>query len=119
MANSLSTSIMANRYLVEAVELPYSMMLHYSDIASIHIMVLKVRYPHKGRQVQYWGIVPNTAFIFRVFVVTPRTLSYLGIFSSLYLALILHIQVVNSPSYSITWIFPSKTLTDDDLSLKR
>jgi len=41
MANSLSTSIMANRYLVEAVELPYSMMLHYSDIASIHIMVLK------------------------------------------------------------------------------
>ena len=32
-------------------------------------------------------IVPNTAFIFRVFVATPRTLGYLCIFSSFYLAL--------------------------------
>ncbi|XP_076056769.1 uncharacterized protein LOC143034511 [Oratosquilla oratoria] len=41
VANSLSTSMMANRYLVEAVERPQSMILHYTDIASIHILVLK------------------------------------------------------------------------------
>ena len=58
--------------------------------------------------------VPNTAFIFRAFVAIPRTLSYLCIFSSFCLALNLSIQVVNSPSYSITWIFLSKILTDDD-----
>lgn len=41
MANSLSTSIIANRFLVEAGERPQSMILHYTDIASIHILVLK------------------------------------------------------------------------------
>ena len=51
------------------------------------------------------GIVHNTAYIFRVFVATPRTLSYLCIFSSFYLALNLNIQMVNSPRYSITWYF--------------
>ncbi|TOF87540.1 hypothetical protein CGJ15_24930 [Vibrio parahaemolyticus] len=41
VANSLSTSIVANRYLVEAGERPESMIIHFSDIASIHILVLK------------------------------------------------------------------------------
>ncbi|CAL4065457.1 unnamed protein product [Meganyctiphanes norvegica] len=41
MANSLSTSLIANRFLVEAGERPQSMILHYTDIASIHILVLK------------------------------------------------------------------------------
>jgi len=41
MANSLSTSIISNRFLIEAVEWPHSMMLHYADIASIHISVLQ------------------------------------------------------------------------------
>ena len=54
------------------------------------------------------GIVPNAAFIFRVFVATPWTLSYLCISSSFYLALILNFQVVNSHSYSITWNILSK-----------
>ena len=63
---------------------------------------------------QKLGIVPNTTLIFRVFVATPRTPSYLCIYYSFYLALNLYIQVVNSPSYSITWIFLSKILPDDD-----
>lgn len=42
VANSLSTSIIANRFLVEAGERPQSMIIHYADIASIHILVLKV-----------------------------------------------------------------------------
>ena len=33
------------------------------------------------------GLFPNTVFIFRAFVATPRALSYLCIFSSFYLAL--------------------------------
>lgn len=41
VANSLSTSIVANRFLVEAGERPQSMIIHYADIASIHILVLK------------------------------------------------------------------------------
>lgn len=41
MANSLSVSIISNRFLIEAVEFPHSMMLHYADLASIHIAILK------------------------------------------------------------------------------
>ncbi|XP_037794769.1 uncharacterized protein LOC119590083 [Penaeus monodon] len=41
VANSLSISIVANRFLVEAGERPQSMIIHYADIASIHILVLK------------------------------------------------------------------------------
>nr|XP_045608972.1 uncharacterized protein LOC123764824 [Procambarus clarkii] len=41
VANSLSTSIVANRYLVEAGERPQSMIIHYGDIASIHILALQ------------------------------------------------------------------------------
>lgn len=41
VANSLSTSIISNRFLVEAGERPQSMIIHFADIASIHILVLK------------------------------------------------------------------------------
>lgn len=44
VANSLSTSIITNRFLVEAGERPQSMIIHFADIASIHILVLKVRH---------------------------------------------------------------------------
>ncbi|XP_037794772.1 LOW QUALITY PROTEIN: uncharacterized protein LOC119590084 [Penaeus monodon] len=40
-AAALSTSIIAHRYLVEAAELPQSMILHFEDISSIHVIVLK------------------------------------------------------------------------------
>lgn len=40
-AAALSTSIIAHRYLVEAAELPESMILHFEDISSIHVVVLK------------------------------------------------------------------------------
>ena len=84
------------------------------SIQAIHILFVGYLRPARGGKCSVGGIVPNTAFTFRVFVATPRSLSYLCIFSSFYLALNLHIQVVNSPSYSITWIFLSKFLTDDD-----
>jgi hypothetical protein len=48
VANSVSTAIVANRFLVEAVEWPYSMMLHYADIASMHLMVLQVTHIYPG-----------------------------------------------------------------------
>ncbi|CAL4065459.1 unnamed protein product [Meganyctiphanes norvegica] len=41
IADALSTSIITNRYLIEAAELPVSMGLHFMDISSVHIMVLK------------------------------------------------------------------------------
>ncbi|KAK4307910.1 hypothetical protein Pmani_020358 [Petrolisthes manimaculis] len=41
VANSLSTSIVSNRFLVEAGQYPQSMIIHFADIASIHILVLK------------------------------------------------------------------------------
>ncbi|XP_047494005.1 uncharacterized protein LOC125042417 [Penaeus chinensis] len=41
-AAALSTSIITHRYLVEAAELPESMILHFEDISSIHVVVLKV-----------------------------------------------------------------------------
>ena len=67
-------------------------------------------HPARGGKCSDGGIVPNTAFILRVFVPTPRSLSYLCIFSSFYLALNLDIQEVNSHSYSITWNFRFKFL---------
>lgn len=42
-AAALSTSIITHRYLVEAALLPESMILHFEDISSIHVVVLKVR----------------------------------------------------------------------------
>jgi len=41
IANSFSASMISNRYLIEAVEFPHSMMLHYADLASLHVTVLK------------------------------------------------------------------------------
>jgi len=59
MANSLSTSIISNRFLIEAVEWPHSMMLHYADIASIHISVLHdaaQTYTSDPEQPSYWWV---------------------------------------------------------------
>ncbi|XP_068223853.1 uncharacterized protein [Palaemon carinicauda] len=41
MAVDLSTSIIIHRYLIEAAYLPQSMILHFEDIASIHVLTLK------------------------------------------------------------------------------
>ncbi|XP_042868145.1 uncharacterized protein LOC122250670 [Penaeus japonicus] len=58
VANSLSTSIIANRFLVEAGERPQSMIIHYADIASIHILVLKdaaETYTKPGAVSRWWN----------------------------------------------------------------
>ena len=47
----------------------------------------KYGFPAGGGKCSDGGIVINAAFIFRVFLATPRTLSYLFIFYSFYLAL--------------------------------
>ncbi|KAK8375669.1 hypothetical protein O3P69_008452 [Scylla paramamosain] len=57
VANSLSTSIIANRFLVEAGERPQSMIIHFADIASIHILVLKdvaQTYSKQGAPSRWW-----------------------------------------------------------------
>ncbi|XP_066989498.1 uncharacterized protein [Macrobrachium rosenbergii] len=41
MAVDLSTSIVLHRYLIEAAYLPQSMILHFEDIAAIHVLILK------------------------------------------------------------------------------
>ncbi|MPC07746.1 hypothetical protein E2C01_000313 [Portunus trituberculatus] len=57
VANSLSTSIITNRFLVEAGERPQSMIIHFADIASIHILVLKdaaQTYSKQGAPSRWW-----------------------------------------------------------------
>lgn len=57
VANSLSTSMIANRYLVEAGERPESMIIHFADIASIHILVLRdaaLTYSKPGAPSRWW-----------------------------------------------------------------
>ena len=44
MADAISTSIMSQRYLLEASDMPWSMTLHFVDIASVHVLILKVIY---------------------------------------------------------------------------
>ncbi|WP_316572632.1 hypothetical protein, partial [Klebsiella pneumoniae] len=41
MANALSTSIIANRFLIEAAEMPWSMSIDFVDVSSVHILILK------------------------------------------------------------------------------
>jgi len=41
VANTFSVAMVSNRFLIEAVAFPDSMMLHYADIASLHIAVLR------------------------------------------------------------------------------
>merc|ERR1719452_441301 len=40
-ADAIHSSIVTNRYLVEAAEMPWSLSLHLVDIASVHLMILK------------------------------------------------------------------------------
>lgn len=58
-AAALSTSIIAHRYLIEAAVLPQSMILHFEDISSIHIVVLKdaaETYSFEGYPPSQWWV---------------------------------------------------------------
>ncbi|XP_042216951.1 uncharacterized protein LOC121862700 [Homarus americanus] len=58
-AAALSTSIITHRYLIEAAELPQSMILHFEDISSIHVVVLKdaaVTYSFEGHEPSRWWV---------------------------------------------------------------
>ncbi|KAG0712794.1 hypothetical protein GWK47_017676 [Chionoecetes opilio] len=58
-AATLSTSIITHRYLVEAATLPESMILHFQDISSIHIVVLKdaaETYSYEGMPPSRWWV---------------------------------------------------------------
>nr|XP_045617056.1 uncharacterized protein LOC123769802 [Procambarus clarkii] len=58
-AAALSTSIVTHRYLVEAAELPQSMILHFEDISSIHVVVLKdvaETYSVEGQSPSRWWV---------------------------------------------------------------
>jgi len=41
VADAVTTSVISNRFLVEAALMPWSMTLHFVDIASVHVMILK------------------------------------------------------------------------------
>lgn len=41
VADAITTSIISNRYLVEATEMPWSMSVDFADIASVHALILK------------------------------------------------------------------------------
>ncbi|KAK7061140.1 hypothetical protein SK128_026714 [Halocaridina rubra] len=41
VADALTTSIITNRYLIEAAEMPWSMSVDFVDISSIHALILK------------------------------------------------------------------------------
>ncbi|XP_050711388.1 uncharacterized protein LOC126995666 [Eriocheir sinensis] len=58
-AAALSTSIITHRYLVEAALLPESMILHFEDISSIHVVVLKDAadtYSYEGMSPSRWWV---------------------------------------------------------------
>jgi len=62
-ADAITTSIITNRYLVEAALMPWSLTLHFVDIASVHIMILKdvaTAYSFPGQPPsQWWQDVSN------------------------------------------------------------
>ena len=66
-------NIWYREYLLKAVQSFHSESKAYASV--------------RGGKCSNGGTVPNTAFIFRAFVANPRSLSYLCIFSSFYLAL--------------------------------
>ncbi|XP_037794774.1 uncharacterized protein LOC119590085 [Penaeus monodon] len=41
VADAITTSIISNRYLVEATEMPWSMSVDFTDIAGVHVLILK------------------------------------------------------------------------------
>ncbi|XP_066989499.1 uncharacterized protein [Macrobrachium rosenbergii] len=58
MANALSTSIIANRFLIEAAEMPWSMSIDFVDVSSVHILILKdaaETYSSSGEVSKWWG----------------------------------------------------------------
>ncbi|TOF87853.1 hypothetical protein CGJ15_24880, partial [Vibrio parahaemolyticus] len=59
LADSITTSIITNRYLVEASEMPWSMIIDFADIAGIHILILKDAadsYTEVGGEVSRWWV---------------------------------------------------------------
>lgn len=52
-ADAITTSIISNRFLVEAALMPWSMTLYFVDIASMHILVLKVGWADTLRWVSH------------------------------------------------------------------
>lgn len=42
VADAITTSIITNRFLVEAALMPWSMTIDFTDIAGVHILILKV-----------------------------------------------------------------------------
>lgn len=59
MADAITTSIITNRYLVEASEMPWSMAIDFTDISSVHILILKDAadsYTVVGGEVSRWWV---------------------------------------------------------------
>lgn len=54
VADAITTSIITNRFLVEAALMPWSMTIDFTDIASVHILILKVGKDRK-RHISYFS----------------------------------------------------------------
>ncbi|KAK3863638.1 hypothetical protein Pcinc_030601, partial [Petrolisthes cinctipes] len=62
LADSITTSVIANRYLTEAALLPSSMTVDFADIASVHTLILKdvaESYTVTGGEVSRWWVDLN------------------------------------------------------------
>ena len=63
VADSITTSIITNRFLVEAALMPWSMAIHFTDIASVHILILKVC-GESNRVILYFFYITSPYFLF-------------------------------------------------------
>jgi len=60
--DAITTSIISNRFLVEAAEQPWSLMLYFVDLASVHLTILKdlaETYSTDTEQSQWWQDVSD------------------------------------------------------------
>lgn len=59
VADAITTSIITNRFLVEASLMPWSMAIDFTDIGSVHILILKdaaESYTAEGGEVSRWWV---------------------------------------------------------------
>lgn len=62
VADSITTSIITNRFLVEAALMPWSMTIDFTDIAGVHILILKDAadsYSVEGEVSRWWVDLSN------------------------------------------------------------
>ncbi|XP_068223852.1 uncharacterized protein [Palaemon carinicauda] len=65
MANALHTSILTNRFLIEAAEMPWSMSIDFVDVSNVHVLILKdaaETYSSPGQVSKWWHDLSNELY---------------------------------------------------------